>query len=130
MDSDFSHANFSRIMAGTGTGHLAHYDAPCSTLSVPSMSAWGAARQIRPLNGSEPLSVAWETGGLDTAVLKLLREEKVKATIIGVFGIGRSDDLFFCQSRDFALVVAVVEGSTTVAHALRVTQELCSVLAR
>ena len=116
------------VVPGTGTGHLARYEATLD--NEPSLSAFHSVRQIRPLNGNEPVSIAWETGGLDTAVLKLLEDEKVQVTMASVFGIGRSDVLLRCQPNAFALVVTVLEKSTAVGRAVEVTQKLCSVLAR
>ncbi len=48
----------SRIIAGPTEGHLARYEAPGSTLSEPSVTGFPGIRQIRPLVGSEPISVA------------------------------------------------------------------------
>jgi hypothetical protein len=61
---------------------------------------------------------------------RLLKEENVKATMVGVFGIGRSDDLLRPKLKTLALVVIVVQESMTVGQAVEVTRKLCSVLAR
>ncbi len=67
---------------------------------------------------------------MDTAVDEVLEEEKVKATMVGVFGMGTSNDSSHDQPRGFALVVTVVEDSTTVEQAVKITEKLCLVLAR
>lgn len=54
----------------------------------------------------------------------------MKFTMVSVFGIGRSDDLFHSKLRAFALMVAAMQESMTVGQAVGVCRKLCSVLAR
>lgn len=129
MDSD----SYSYISAAAGTarGHLARYDAPCSTLGDSSMSTWRGARQARPLNGSEPVSIVWESGGLAVRVEKLLDDAQVKFTMASVFGVCWSDDLSpHHPVRAFALVVTVVPHSLAVKDAIDTVEKLCGVLSR
>lgn len=96
-------------------GHLARHEPPNSMFNA-STSTWRGGRLTYPLDGStEPISIAWDAGGLAARVVDQLDELDVKFTMIGVFGLGLLDTPL--DKLAAAIVVTVLPGSLTVENA-------------